>query len=361
MRRVLLGTTALVLALAPAGAGAADKLSLKLGGYFRAYLVGGVQDDDPGEAAAGLRDHGVARESEIYFQGKTTLDNGVVAGVVVELEGETSADQIDESYIYFDGPLGQLELGSQDGAAYQMLLGAPVPIPGHGVSDPGMFQGVNGTNSIRTSSTYVTIAIDRDKAIYFTPRIAGFQFGISYTPDFSEESGAAFRPDAQAGQQSEIIETGIQWAGRLGEVDLGVYAGYATANLETGGPGLEDQDQWGLGAEIAWRGLLVGASFRHNDLGIGLANSDRTDFNIGAAYSWDLWRAAIAWAHVEAEAGPAGGEDEMDQVEIGLTYKLGPGVALVGGVQFFDYDDDLGAPAAENRAVVGLLGTSLTF
>jgi hypothetical protein len=49
MKPILLGSTALALALVPAAAGAADKIQLGLGGYFRAFAVFGDQDDGPGE------------------------------------------------------------------------------------------------------------------------------------------------------------------------------------------------------------------------------------------------------------------------------------------------------------------------
>ena len=124
MNRILLGTTALAVAIgAPLAASAADKISLSLGGYYRFFGVVGSQDDGTGEPGAGIREHGVAREGEVYFQGKTKLDNGITVGVTVQLEAETSGDQIDESYIYFDGFFGRLELGSEDEAPEQMFYG----------------------------------------------------------------------------------------------------------------------------------------------------------------------------------------------------------------------------------------------
>ena len=118
MRKVLLGTTALVAAGLMAGtAQAADMIGLSLSGYFSAGLAVTNQDLDEGK-----RNHVFNREGEIYFRGSTTLDGDVLqtVGVNVELEAESLGDQIDETYLYFGGPFGQIRLGQDDGAMQAM-------------------------------------------------------------------------------------------------------------------------------------------------------------------------------------------------------------------------------------------------
>jgi predicted porin len=363
MKPILLGSTALALALVPAAAGAADKIQLGLGGYFRAFAVFGDQDDGPGEPGAGIRDHGVARESEIYFQGKTTLDNGVQVGVTVQLEGETSGDQIDESYVWFEGFFGRVEIGSEDGAAEQMWYGVPTPIDGHGVNSPTLFHAASGGNTVGTSTTFVNFSADRDKVIYFTPRWGGFQLGISYTPDRTEELGFGLRPDNNGGQQSEIIEAAANWVGSFSGVDIAVYAGYGSTELEAAtATATEDLEGWGFGGEFGYMGFTLGGSYRQVDNALALPDTDRHDWNIGLAYETGPWTIAGAYGHGEVEAGTgAPGEDEIDQYEVGVTYGLGPGISLVGGVQYVEFQDNLGAAGSENDALIGLFGTRLSF
>ncbi|MEQ9638470.1 MAG: porin [Alphaproteobacteria bacterium] len=361
MRRLLLSTTALALLSVPHAACAADKISLTLGGYFRFFGVAGTMDDDTGDAAAGFRGHGVARESEVYFFGSTALDNGMKVGVTIQLEGETSGDQIDESYVWFEGSFGRLELGAQDPPGEQRLVGAPGAIDGHGVNSPTFFHVPGGANAVGTTSTYVTLTFDRDKVIYFTPRFAGFQFGVSYTPDRTEELGFALRPDTTPAQQSEAVEVAAHWQGSVGEADLEAFGAYSEADVEAPPPGFKDQVMWGVGAEAAWAGFTVGASYRFTNRGLNGPNADRRDWNVGIAYAWSVWRIAAAWGHGEVEAGLAGGEDELDQIEVGLRYQAGPGVHLFVGGQHVDYDDNLSAPGAENEAFIAIAGTRLSF
>jgi outer membrane protein OmpU len=99
MKKLLIGTTALVAVGSIAtGAQSADRIKMGVGGYFLGFFVVGDQDLD-----AGLRNHDVQREGEIIFSGSTKLDNGITVGAQVQLEAETCADQIDETFMYFSG------------------------------------------------------------------------------------------------------------------------------------------------------------------------------------------------------------------------------------------------------------------
>ena len=106
MKKVLLGTSALLGAGLVAGpACAADGIKLSVGGYFRTAYMVNFDDDDEGEPGNETNTDGFFSDSEIYFRGSTTLDNGLEVGARVELEGETDSDQIDEAWVFFSGGL----------------------------------------------------------------------------------------------------------------------------------------------------------------------------------------------------------------------------------------------------------------
>ncbi len=362
VRKLLLGTTALVAAgLTGTGVQAAEKIKLTLGGYFDAFVVAGSQDEGAGQSAAGFRSHGIARESEIFFRGKTTLDNGIEFGVNVQLEGETSADQIDESYIWSEGRFGRIELGSEDPATDSMFTGPASPITGAGINSPSNIHIQTGGNAVGSPVTLVNITGDTDKLTYFTPRIAGFQLGASYTPDTSEELGGGLRAANTAGQQSEVIEAAINYDGSFGAVGVSITGAIASADLEVPAAGARDQEQWGVSAMVTFSGFEIGASYREDNLGTSGANTDRQDFAAGVNYTTGPWTMGIQYAIGEAEAGAAGGEDSNEGVEIGATYALGPGITLTGGVQFWEIEDNLKAPGSENDATVFIIGTNLSF
>lgn len=342
-------------------ASAADRLSLSMSGHFSGFVAVGSQDDGAGEAADGFRDFGIARESEIRFQAKTTLDNGLKVGVRVELEGETSGDQIDESYIWFDGAFGRIEAGSTNGAAKNMWYGEPNPILRHGLNDPSFSHVVVGGNAVSEGNTLLQLARDRDKVAYYSPRVAGFQVGVSYTPDRTEELGFALRPDSNPRQQSEIADIAVNYVGEFGPVEVVAYAGFLAGNLEVSAPGREDQEQWGFGAAASYAGFTVGGSYRHNDLGTAGDNTDLVDAYFGIEYRQGPWSAGVQYGFSEAGAGSGLGDDKLEGVEVGGTFSLGPGITLSAGVQWFDFRDNLSAPGSENSALIGVIGTHIKF
>lgn len=364
----LLVTTAMATSFAMAqSAGAAEKLKLGVGGYFHAYGVFGSQDDGIGEPGANRRSHKIAREAEIHFKGETTLDNGIKVGVNVQLEAETCADQIDETYIYFQGGFGQLKVGSDDPVSYNLYIGPQNPLPGHGLNDPTFRHPSVGGNAAGTPITRVTISGDSEKISYTSPRLAGFQAGISYTPDRCEEAQtcggtyAGFQFDNNAGQQSEIVEIGANYIREFNGVNVAISGAYGKGELELAAPGADDRTQWGMAFRVGFSGFRVGAGYKEDDLGTSGSNTDRTDWTIGADYSTGPWRFGIEYWHAEVEAGAGLGDDEADAVEIGVRYTLSPGIILAGGVQYWDLQDNAGAAANENEAIIAIVGTTVQF
>ncbi len=357
-----MGTTALVAAgIAAPGIQAAEKIRLTLGGYFDAFIVAGSQDEGAGQSAAGFRGHGIGRESEIFFRGKTRLDNGIEFGVNVQLEGETSADQIDESYIWSEGRFGRIELGSEDPVTDSMHVGAPNPIGSAAINSPDNLHIQTGGNAAASPATIANISGDSDKLSYFTPRFAGFQLGASYTPDNTEEAGGALRAANTAGQQSEIVEVAINYEGSFGDVGLALSGGYAAADLEVAAAGAKNQRQWSVGGALTFGGFELGAAWRQDDLGTTGSNTDREDLAVGISYGTGAWTIGAQYAIGEVEAGAAGGKDTSEGLELGATYSVGPGIDLTGGVQFWKLDDNLNAPGSENDATIFIIGTNISF
>ena len=125
MKKILLSTAALaVLAVsAPAFAQEESGVKLNLGGHFKGY---GVWVDQDEAAATSLRSVDMLRNTEVHFSGETTLDNGLTVGAHVEaLADQGKSFDIDESYAYFSGSWGRVNLGSEDSAAFLMQVSAP--------------------------------------------------------------------------------------------------------------------------------------------------------------------------------------------------------------------------------------------
>jgi hypothetical protein len=93
------------------------------------------------------------------------------------------------TYVYFEGDFGRVNVGAESAAPYLMAYAAP--FVGLGVNSPNflLFAQQGGAPTY----SYLIGSGDANKLTYFTPRISGFQFGISYTPNVDAPGGARGR------------------------------------------------------------------------------------------------------------------------------------------------------------------------
>jgi len=264
IRNRLLTTSALAAGgLAAAAGNAAEPIKLSLGGYVTTGIT--VRDQDNVATAAGADDriyttvNGVQTttdlgrtdsfwEAEVFFVGETELDNGIKIGVNIQLEAYTSADQIDEHYVYVQGGFGRIVVGAENSAAYLMHYSAPSPTGGDFGADSPNFLPFRAPPSNGTGGsvfTFMGLTNDANKITYYTPRFApGFQFGLSYTPD---DDGPAGRQAGAAGcrggcafdagngisdndQQNHhhFVEAGANFVRSINGIDLAFDVGFGT-------------------------------------------------------------------------------------------------------------------------------------
>ncbi len=372
MKKLLFGTTSMVAAgMLASGAVAADKIQLGVGGYFQAFFAVGDEDDGDGEGAAGRREHGLFREAEIIFNGKTTLDNGIEVGVQVQLEAETCTDQIDESFIYFEGGFGRINIGQENSGPYLQHRG--VSSVADGLNSPNFrFYAAPTGAGVTTTATPPNQTSDSEKITYFTPRLFGVQLAASYTPDRCEErsqstgagscggSYSGFQSEENTGQQSEVIEIGANYIQKFNDFSVALSASYGEADRE--GPDTttsDDLEEYSFGGELGYAGFTLGAAYRNNNNGLD-DDGDRDDYAVSLKYTTGPWGASVMYVMTEQEVS-GGDEDEFSGFEIAGSYNLGPGITLAGGVQFVEIEDAAGDDSQENEAVIGYFGTKISF
>jgi outer membrane protein OmpU len=345
MKKVLLGTTALLgVGLMAGTASAADGIKLSLGGWFRTGFGFTIDDNSQDNGAAELGHDrnvtGVYNNSEIHFNGETTLDNGLTVGVRVELEGESSGDQIDASYAYMSGGFGEVRLGSHSGVSSTFAMYPPGSSTSFGVFSPFTAGAVTTTFFVEAASWLP----GRDKAqkiTYFSPVWSGFSFGLSYTPNSSAETqvdGVAFsfhRPRGQ-GESNHDVEAGLHYnyAGDGWGLDAGA-AAYFEGDVE-GTEGDNKADQfYNAGLNLSFGGFSVGAS--GSILDGGNTDSDMWGVGVGAAYNVDAWTVGVSWAHRAVEDNdPTTGRDDfiLDRAGVTGNYAMGPGVNLEAEIMY---------------------------
>ena len=360
MKKTLLGTSALVTASLLAGpAFASDPLTVTVsGGIVTGFYF--VDSDD----IASTDDTKVAISARsLMINGEGTLDNGLVAGasLVIELgddEGANASAQGDEAtfqeaFAYLEGGFGRVEIGGTDGAAFKMHYTSPWFVPGNGVDSPNIFNS-NGVNTAGTltapafassPSTYSLATEDAPKISYFTPRLSGFQLGVSYTPDTDAHDPISngFGVSPTGSSIEEVFEIAANYAGEIGSVELGVDVFYVTGEAATASI---DPEEIGVGASLGFAGFTLGGAYKESqDLSggylataipiVGGANVEETVWTVGLAYGTGPWTVGVAYIESEIESGTTSGNSlTTDFLQVGGGYSLGAGVDLGLDIQF---------------------------
>ncbi len=373
MKKLLLTTTAIagLVAFTATGASAAG-IDLSVGGNFKAYA--GTTDQD----TADLAEQDLKRAAEIHFNGETTLDNGLTVGVNVEIQAEpddnansiaidNEALDVEESYVYFSGNWGRVNIGAEDGAAYLLQVAAPSADSNIDGLDPE-FLFVNAPANFAASTSYATDPSgDADKITFLTPKFNGFQVGVTYSPDISQELAtenlAGAETDNDTGEFDSHYEIAARYDGEFNGVGVHFGAGYATASAEdatgtaTGTVGSDDLDEYNIAGKLSFDAFSIGAAYHETNNGID-TDGDVDTFIIGGDYTSGAYRVGVSYLTSEGEDATTG-DDELDRLSIGAGYTYGPGMSFRGSVNFYEFDSD--GDATDNDATSILVGTDISF
>jgi hypothetical protein len=376
MKKVLLGTSALLGAgLVASPAFAADGIKLGLGGFFRTAIIQNFDNHSSGDLGNNKYNDGVFSDAEIYFTGKTTLDNGLTVGARVELEAEQSTDQIDASYVYFQGGFGEVRIGSQNGALSTMCV-----TPVGGTVNFGAFsqdQVIN--NAFSGFSAGVCNSVDgflgqdkSQKLVYMTPNFGGFQLGLSWAPNGGHESSGVTgfhsgMPDVVSGEQRNVVDAYATYAHDFDgwSVSWGGGGSWAISEGGTNVSGTKG-NFYQTGLNLTFGQFAVGAAFEYYKNGTSsLTSTHQNDWVAGAgiSYNIDAWTVGLQYSHSRYE-GLTATDEHRNTNTVALTgkYDMGPGISLDGTLQYTHASGSNGDAASGGYHSVGIgLGTSFTF
>jgi predicted porin len=372
MKKALYGTTALVTgaALMSVPAAAEEGIKLGLGGYMNNYF--GVLFDHDEDSAVDRNATGLFSDGEIWFKGETTLDNGITFGANVQLESfGNTGDVIDEDFAYISGNFGRINIGSENTAAYLMHYSAPyvgAPINSGWVTTFIPADGTGFVGPFRTPALSTTVDIGNDENVitYFTPRFSGFQVGATYVPAVVFSGNGKDFP-IEADKETEFnngFSVGANFVESFEGFDISVSGGYRRAEAPDGLGSIEDMEQWSAGLNVGFAGFTVGGSYANEDDDI---IDDGESWDVGATYSSGPWTVGATYFNSDLTYGPAvgfasgsatPGEDvEMDVIQGGVGYAVGPGIDASMNIMYADYDTDTG----DADGIIGIVGLTYSF
>jgi hypothetical protein len=374
MKKILLGSTAIVAAgmiASVPSADAASKMKLGVGGYMEQWFGFTSGDDGVAQDYSGFS---TVSDGEIHFKGKTKLDNGISIGVNVQLEAQQGGDQIDEQYMTVSGGFGQIIIGDENSAMYKMHYAPSDFGIGMNSGDNTVWNkpvsdaegdSINMGSHYRSpfGATYIEpdAVNDSAKISYFTPRVSGFQLGLSYAPDGNQDSNGLPNRDAA---NTDYIMVGANFVQKMGGMSVGISGGYGTVTDAAAG-GVEPEAT-SFGIKLGMGGVSAGVSYANfSDHG----NKDQEGINAGVAYSSGPMGVSLAYYHGEKDgnngsAATLDGQAERDVIHLSAKYAMGPGVTFAGtlGHAVYSSDDaDIDNSVDESASTYVVMGLKVGF
>jgi len=374
MRKILIGTTALLAVGAYATTAAAD---VSLSGFTQ-YLVGSSDQTtlagQTGGAASTSDPGGISdgRFTRINFTAETTTDNGLTVGttqtLVSDVVNNTTPDNTGglptKQNIYINTAMGTIDIGNTASATTAVLARPTGAIPGADV-DTGYavvhFMTGDGANAYEGFNEY-GYANNAGKVTWVSNSYEGLTLGVSYTPDSSETvAGDGSNASAQTvtnsilGNFSDVIGIAARYNGNFEGVDVNIGAsweggnGATIANVE-----YEDLAQVTIHTQISMSGFMLGYMWhdRGDSGGIVTTNGDGGDANVVTVnYTTGAITIGATLAN-STYTTAASADNEDEEVTYGIGYNLGGGVTT--HLTYFDREQNTGANSTARTDASGI-------
>ncbi len=393
MKKLLLGSTALVGASFAATAALAAP-EVRLGGYLDFQAGFASQDTDGFGPAPGVptvateRGFGFLTDTELLIRASDKLDNGLAWSVKIELEADAdtvdpgSNDNADEVSLVFSGSWGQLTLGNEDGPVDAKNYAGDGAITGIGVTGARGFRRWTDTrsfgNNLWVAGTDPQNTSDATKIMYYTPTIAGFQFGVSYSAD-SQDNGASRATDGGNSSQGAFEnwwELGASYDLKVND-DLALGFTVAGSLADAENTTVNDIRAWLVSAKAEFGGFTVALGYGDDGKSAatkGLTNADTSGYSAQVKYVTGPYQVGLGYMHNKQGANAGTGtattvagvssntaEFTSDTFTLGAQYTLGAGLVVYADTWYFTNDSDGMYNSSENSAIGILIGTRATF
>lgn len=386
MKKILLGSTALVAASMIAGGAAHAEnkpIAVSVGGYYQSGFAVISQDNNNGDVADHTNPTAFGQDIEIAVQGSATFDNGLTAGFKANIEGNfdfpRTSETLDERFVFFRGSFGQIRMGATESARQENVNFAPGGAGIFGVNTPFMIFADPGNGvgffNVRTYDDGLGNE-DSAKIEYFSPSFNGFSFALSYAPSDAGQSQYGGNGREISGQLLDQLAVGAAFDHDFGDFKIRVSGGYETYTLDrcsttAGSQNCEDNPaSWNAGATLTIGKVSIGGGYLDGDLvanktPTGAAtkgsNRSRQDFDVGIAY-WDaMWGVGFQYGRAVQDGFVSGQDDTLDIFALNGSYILGPGVSIQAQVDVGDFQNDAPAANNDNQFVQFMVGSSLSF
>ena len=360
MSRLLLGSAAAALMIAPAAAG---PIAVTIGGYQNTmFYMADIDEGAGGGFADGAVDHQILEDGEMILKGKGKTKGGLTVGFQMQFETSSDQDHSDEHYAYVKGGFGKVEIGGENSVASKMTVSAPKFLGWKTYDNNfGTWAAIDGDDSYRKPLPGNDEGSkDAGKINYYTPKLNGVQLGLSYTPHTNETDGPSMTVhDVDNGVYEGIVSYGLKYSGTMGGAK--VKASYTAETAEDGGTGTTENAESALGLSVSYGAYEFGlTSYERERDENGTTDREEEVMHYGISYKLSGDTKLGIMMHSQTTGDGTNDLFESDIMALGGSTKLASGVKLTYSHETVEYTD-IATTANSGDATYTGIGLLLKF
>jgi hypothetical protein len=386
MRKILLATTALVgFAVAGAAQAATSPLNVTVGGSVD-FIAGAFHESFASGVGSGA-DASASGDFETVYSlafgvtGKT--GNGIEYGGNLVLDNDTDADDnyaangsngivVTRADIFMSGAFGKVQLGDARGAT-------DLAVTGPNMIGIRYLDFVDGTRYAKKLVAGVDAKDHSTNVTYYTPKIGNdmhkVQAAVTYVPNFTQYGSTVQL--TQTPDYKNVVKGVVAYTGNFKSVAVNASADIINGNMNAqdyaGTDAARPFTAWGFGAQAAYDGFTVGATYTdmgHFMTGANTATGktqDKDQHTFGASLKYEFSKVAVGFNYLggtgyDNNMGLAGNDYVKSFNNYGFAgaYTWAPGLTTNANAVLFEQRLDR-VGARDNDGYVLLISQKLTF
>jgi predicted porin len=359
MKRLFLGTTAIVGASLLIGGRVEAKPTVTLGGAMD-FQVGWTSQDregfspNPGGVIGPSSERGYSmfQRTIININASDTTDDGMKWAFKLNLNADadggpnaanglkdgTARDAADRVTLDLSDAWGLVSVGADYTVFRTLTFGSKnaTKTAGSGGVDGNWSRWYNRTSitgSRFESSTTLHDSTTSSRISYVTPRFAGVQLGASYSMDRTT-IGRFREPESNSGVSANLEQNfwsgAINYVNKLGDFDIGLSAAAVEANNSN--DLVQNTKSWQTGFTAGYGAWKVGVQYAETPEAGAIAststNSAYKQYDVGVGYTVGPWSLAASYLHQGQGITNGVGSLSNNVYAFGTTYDLGAGLSL---------------------------------
>ncbi len=366
-------------------------IELQLGGYMTWYGTYGNQHKNTqtvsGTNVGEYNNFDLMGNAEIYFSGKTKLQNGVEIGAMVQLKAGTDSDTsnhvIDETYMTIDSKIGRIIAGNVKNVSNQMSVTAPsVSTLGEQETDFTRVLAVPRRFSYN-KATYALLDDISTKLSYITPTVSDFTFGISLMPGNKtkgKDSNTLLIPNDGIKLFKYGADAAALYEHDFGKFNLSASATYtiykpnlhANATLVPAAAFIKEKNikEYGAGVNVGIGNWTVGGSYHYTNMSMNTAAFMNPYANVAKGAAWDIgvkytagpFETSATVLQSRAESINVNGKKDIyTQYQLSGKYNIIKGISAFMDLAYLNFDSASANKSLSNKGPAVAIGMNLNF